>query len=460
METVATMTRRVEGIVRHPERIVLGASLAAIVAAFVASALYVDLRMREDTLQSSHVSTNSLPSSVHLAELRSVIHDLDDVAMEAIEDPVVGLPRLDRTRASLRSTIRRYEEIPSYSSERVLWNHLRTELERTLGLADRLSSDLHAQPVPPADGKPYEAKLNEIRRMAERSDLGLRQLLELNALEGQTVTAQLDADRRRINVVSFALAATSCALSLVLGVVAFRSMRRYTALAERRADELENFANRVAHDIRGPLTPALGAIEIARRELPNAHALAQVLDRGGRSIRLVESIVDGLLGFARAGAKPEPGTFADLPLVAEAVLNECESYATERDVKLSLEPMPPESLACAPGVLASILSNLVRNAIKYMGRAEPPNREVTIRAKVLPSYVRCEVLDTGPGIPETMRQSIFLPQVRLDRGPEGLGLGLATVDRLVRSHGGKLGVVPGPKGTGSLFWFEVPRRLA
>jgi signal transduction histidine kinase len=109
-------------------------------------------------------------------------------------------------------------------------------------------------------------------------------------------------------------------------------------------------------------------------------------------------------------------------------------------------------------VLGTVLSNLVSNAFKYT--REAPVRQITLRAVAAPHDVRVEVEDTGPGIPPGLQEAIFEPY---RRGPgveqPGLGLGLATVKRLVLAHGGKLGVHAGPSG-GAVFWIDLPRAPA
>jgi signal transduction histidine kinase len=105
-------------------------------------------------------------------------------------------------------------------------------------------------------------------------------------------------------------------------------------------------------------------------------------------------------------------------------------------------------------VLLSLLGNLLRNAIKYLGTAQI--REVELRVHCSrDDRVVFEVEDTGPGIPTDLGASIFDPYVRgVHTGVPGIGLGLATVKRLVESHGGTVGVRRGEKG-GALFWFEL-----
>jgi signal transduction histidine kinase len=106
-----------------------------------------------------------------------------------------------------------------------------------------------------------------------------------------------------------------------------------------------------------------------------------------------------------------------------------------------------------PGVLLSVLGNLLRNGLKYLGNAEV--REVALRVRQRRGRVLFEVEDTGPGIPESLGMRIFEPYIRgPNTGAPGIGLGLATVKRLVESHGGSLGVRAGSRG-GALFWVEL-----
>jgi signal transduction histidine kinase len=67
---------------------------------------------------------------------------------------------------------------------------------------------------------------------------------------------------------------------------------------------------------------------------------------------------------------------------------------------------------------------------------------------------RFEVIDTGPGIAPEILPRIFEPYVRGRHGLPGIGLGLATVRRMVEAHGGTAGVDSSPRG--SRFWFELP----
>src|SRR5262249_54988689 len=128
--------------------------------------------------------------------------------------------------------------------------------------------------------------------------------------------------------------------------------------------------------------------------------------------------------------------------------------AAEAGVEVRVESFPSILGGLSPGVLDSVVANLGRNAIKYMG-AEPV-RWVILRVVDRDPVVRGEGEDTGPGLPPALEQSVFEPDVRGGTGQPGIGLGLATVQRIVRAHGGRVGVRSYP-GKGCCFWFELSK---
>jgi signal transduction histidine kinase len=207
----------------------------------------------------------------------------------------------------------------------------------------------------------------------------------------------------------------------------------------------------VAHDVLSPLGTVAAGLSLLGRSAGDHNRT--YIDRSQRALKHVQQLVDGLLTFARSGARPNPGSSCRIDAVIASVVAECRESASEKRIELVVETSGPLHVACDVGVMTSIVQNLIQNAIKYMGSR--PLQRIAVRAFAAGSLARLEVEDSGPGIPSELQNTVFEPFVR---GPHqtttGAGLGLATVRRLVESHGGKIGLQSTP-GMGSLFWVEL-----
>src|SRR5262249_53061649 len=140
------------------------------------------------------------------------------------------------------------------------------------------------------------------------------------------------------------------------------------------------------------------------------HKRREALSRATASLQRVTRIVDGLLEFARAGAQAEKGAKAEVREVLDDLATELVPLAADAQVQLAFEPFEPCVVACSPGVLTSMMGNLTRNAIKYIGQA--PIRRVNVRVKDQGIFVRVEVDDTGPGLAPGVEGAVFDPYVR------------------------------------------------
>src|SRR5439155_6534424 len=291
-----------------------------------------------------------------------------------------------------------------------------------------------------------ETARNEVFRLADAAGAAANDLVQYDVEAAEKAAQRIEAARRRGNRTAWQLDAFCAAIAAFAAFVTIRALRQihrmqqaHQNLTERKAAELEQFAGRVAHDILSPLSAVSMAMGIVEKS--PAHS-ADSLERARSSLSRVRRIVDGLLDFARAGARPEAGSRAEVRSVAAGLLEELGPFANQRDASLRVGEVADCAVACSPGVLLSLLGNLLRNGLKYLGNAE--FREVVLRVRQRRGRVVFEVEDTGPGIPASLGTRIFEPYIR---GPNtsapGIGLGLATVKRLVESHGGSLDVRAG-----------------
>ena len=297
---------------------------------------------------------------------------------------------------------------------------------------------------------------SQTKPAVDRLDEAMVESVSLNARATSTLGAQILAIRTSVRTLTSLLIALSVVLASIVALLMVRVLHRFTALMEARVTDMEHFSGRVAHDIRSPLATVGLALELTKRD-PEASLRKGVLDRAMRTLQQVGQLVDGLLVFGRSGAPPPESFATNVGEVLRGVVDEMRAAAEENGITLSFEkPDPSAVVACSPGVLISITSNLLGNAIKYMGSA--PERRIDVRADDVGTAIRFEVRDTGPGLPPAARERLFDPYARAtEAAVPGLGLGLATVRRLVEAHGGTVGVRSNERGPGCLFWFELPK---
>ncbi|HEY2515963.1 MAG TPA: HAMP domain-containing sensor histidine kinase, partial [Polyangiaceae bacterium] len=292
----------------------------------------------------------------------------------------------------------------------------------------------------------------------DRADDAIAFWLSVNAANGRAELERMKALRASTTFLALSLDSLCGLLAVIAGSVAVLALKRQQ-YAERaielnlreRAGELELFANRVAHDLLNPLAVTSLMLSSIRRSGRDPSVLDRVV-RAEAALERARHLVDGILDFARSGTKADGGSH--LREVVDEIVEEILSDPATREVDMIVEPFDDLVVACSPGVLTSILSNLIGNAVKYVAGRDP--QRVTLRTSPSESRVRVEVIDTGPGLPPGFAEAAFEPYVRGDETKPGLGLGLATVRRFVEAHGGSVGVDSVPDH-GCLFWFELPR---
>lgn len=242
-------------------------------------------------------------------------------------------------------------------------------------------------------------------------------------------------------------------------------LRRYAAELQSRNEELDAFAQTVAHDLKNPLSYVIGFADVIKTE----HAalaedeLEHYLEIVARSGRRANRIIDSLLLLAGVFQMDVELVPLDMNAIVAEALDRLywEIRDSQADVILPDEQVLwPVVLGYGPWI-EEVWVNYISNAIKYGGSAEesvPPRVELGFE-RLKDMRVRFWVRDNGWGLTAEEQERLFTPFTRLDhkRGV-GHGLGLSIVQRIVGKLGGEVGVESGA-GRGSVFYFTLRAQM-
>ena len=232
---------------------------------------------------------------------------------------------------------------------------------------------------------------------------------------------------------------------------AFNRMAGELAALEALRSEL--VAN-VSHELRTPISAVRAHLEnlLDGVEAPDPATLSVMLAQTDRLGRLVDQLLD--LARLESGEARFEREAVDVGALVERVLAEVGVGEVGRHLASEVPPDLPD-LEGDRERLHQVLYNLVDNAIRFT----PHGGKVTVRARPVGEGVRLEVEDTGPGIPEELRERVFERFFRVDqaraREDGGTGIGLAIARSIVEGHGGRIWVEPTAAG-GSRFVVDLP----
>jgi signal transduction histidine kinase len=235
-----------------------------------------------------------------------------------------------------------------------------------------------------------------------------------------------------------------------------RAVERANALAKTTAElrrmnaELDAFAYAASHDLRAPLRGIANLAQWIEEDLQDSlrdetrEMLALLRSRMHR----MESLIEGILQYSRAGRVHEPPEEVDLQALVDEVidlLSPPEATFETRDLPVIVAERVP---------LQQILQNLIGNAVKHGGQGVT----ITVSAEDAGPDWRFAVADNGPGIPEEFQDRVWgIFQTLEPRDKvEGTGIGLSLVKKLVESQGGSVWLHSRPDA-GAVFTFTWPK---
>ena len=167
----------------------------------------------------------------------------------------------------------------------------------------------------------------------------------------------------------------------------------------------------------------------------------------------MESLLKDLLALSRIGRVVSPPTQVSFVTIAHKAVELLEGAIREKGVHVSIAPHMPTVNADHIRIREAV-TNLVENAIKFMGDQPAPAIEIGMRKDDnLPVFF---VKDNGIGIDKKYHEKIFLLFEKLDAKTEGSGAGLTLVKRIIDVQGGRIWVESEGVGKGSTFCFTLP----
>lgn len=247
-------------------------------------------------------------------------------------------------------------------------------------------------------------------------------------------------------------------------VLATKKLRDANANLKELDKAKDEFISMASHQLRTPLTTTKGYIsmvldgDFGKINKGQLEPLTQALDSANR----MAGLVSDLLNVSRMDA----GKFfidaheVDLVQLVGAEVNGLKSLADSKGIKLSYQP-PAQALPLLnldEDKTSQVIMNLVDNAIHYSAPAKGGG-QVSVSLQKDGSEVVFKVVDNGIGVPEKMKERLFTKFYRAANAqaarPDGTGLGLYLVKRVVEDQGGQL-IFESTEGVGSTFGFRLP----
>ncbi|NCF91271.1 MAG: GHKL domain-containing protein [Verrucomicrobiaceae bacterium] len=224
-------------------------------------------------------------------------------------------------------------------------------------------------------------------------------------------------------------------------------------------DELETFAYTMSHDLKTPLTIMKTSIWTVKRLLGNQldPRSAIAMNRLESTVERMRDQVDGMLHMYRLTKDDLSPEEVDVSTLCQDLLNELHTADAKRN--LQVEITPGLTVRGDPVLLRVVFTNLLDNAWKYTSNNE--TTEITVGATRDPNgglvlFVR----DNGAGFDMAKEELLFSVFQRLhgDDEFEGSGIGLASVQRIINKHGGRVWA-ESKAGQGATFFFSLPDEL-
>lgn len=270
------------------------------------------------------------------------------------------------------------------------------------------------------------------------------------AFYGASAELAAEHDRRRMMLMGESL--TLLLLALLLIVLALEQARR----ERRMVRQMESLFAASTHELKTPVAGVRSLLESLQSGVLPPARMAPFLARGLEACTRLEHLIEGILAWQAAQARPSDRVRTTVQAQVSAVLEHRFASLGAEKLSCSLDGIGDVVIEVAPDRFRVILENLLDNARKY-----GEGRDVKLSGRIVGPHVALTVTDQGAGFAPGDSEVLFEPYRRGRSGEKrhGTGLGLYIARSLARGMGGDLRAEsPGP-GQGATFTFLVQREL-
>jgi len=250
-------------------------------------------------------------------------------------------------------------------------------------------------------------------------------------------------------------------LIILLGLLLVTISRQTQMIANANAKlavvnkELESFSYSVSHDLRAPLRIIDGFSQALLKGYPDKldEQGKHYLERVSSNVQKMGDLIDDLLKLSRLTRSEMKLEMVNMSTLAQSIATELQKAEPERQVEYVITP--GLSAKGDEDLLKLVLENLLGNAWKYTGKH--PQARIEFGSTKVDRNLVFLVRDDGAGFDMTYADKLFTPFQRLHSVSEfpGIGIGLATVQRIVHRHGGRVWA-EGEIEKGTTFYFTLP----
>lgn len=208
---------------------------------------------------------------------------------------------------------------------------------------------------------------------------------------------------------------------------------RQELLAAERMATIGQMASSISHDLRHYLSAVYANAEFLGYDTGDANERLELLAEIRNGVRGMTDLIESLLLFSRTGQSLQ-FSWESLPFIAERALAMVRAHPEAQNVSFSVDPMPPIEAWIDTLKIERAIYNLLLNGCQA-ARLATGTPQIQFSLTEEAEWIRIRITDNGPGVPQSVRVSLFQPFVSEGK-PSGIGLGLALAQKIAQEHGG------------------------